>query len=83
MELTLVPKKPYLKNVKVNVKQCRIYKVLINDSFEAEFDYYDVTQAISEEYAVKNHSLENFATDHRNAVLECDPDAGGGIIKCV
>lgn len=30
-----------LKYIKLNAKQCRIYKVILNDTYEAEFHYFD------------------------------------------
>ena len=73
-----MPKQSNLRKVKVNAKQCKIYKVLINDTFEAKFDYYDLTMEIVQEGSSNQYILENFSADHRNAVLEHDPDAGGG-----
>lgn len=41
VELTVVPIRDTLRIIKVNAKQCRIYKVLLNDQFEAHFQYFD------------------------------------------
>lgn len=78
MELTIVPKRS-IRCVKLNVKQCKVYRAVINDAFEAQFDYYDLTAEITTlESTTNSHALDHFCADHRNAVLESDPDAGGG-----
>lgn len=41
VELTIVPVRETLKYIKLNAKQCRIYKVILNDTYEAEFHYFD------------------------------------------
>ncbi|ODM99054.1 Transcription initiation factor TFIID subunit 2 [Orchesella cincta] len=80
VELTLQARKSKLKTVKVNCKQCKIYKVTINNT-EASFSYYDPAMEITDaEHPNNQYSLDQFAVHHRNAVLECDPDAGGGEI---
>jgi hypothetical protein len=77
--LTIVPKKSNLKCVKINVKQCKVYRALINDTFEAQFEYYDLTAEITPlDSTTNSHALDQLCTDHKNAVLESDPDAGGG-----
>ena len=40
------PLKPDLKKIKVNSKQCRIYRVAVNDVHEASFLYNDPTLEI-------------------------------------
>lgn len=61
------------------MKQCKIYRAVINDTFEAQFDYYDLTAEITPlDSNTNGHALEHFCADHKNAVLEGDPDAGGG-----
>lgn len=41
MELTIVPVRETLKYIKLNAKQCRVYKAILNDSYEAQFHYFD------------------------------------------
>jgi transcription initiation factor TFIID subunit 2 len=41
VELTIAPLRDNLRNIKLNAKQCRIYRVIINDAFEAPFQYFD------------------------------------------
>ena len=41
VELTIAPLQDKLTNIKLNAKQCRIYRVIINDVFEAPFQYFD------------------------------------------
>lgn len=79
MEFTIIPKRSNLKCVKLNAKQCKIYRALINDTIEAQFEYYDLTAEITPNDAPNNaHALDHFCLDHRNSVLESDPDASGG-----
>lgn len=40
-ELTIVPVRETLKYIKLNSKQSRIYKVILNDTYEAQFHYFD------------------------------------------
>ena len=78
-EMMLIPTKPNLKKVKLNSKQCRIYKITLNGKWETKFDYYDLTQAIIPAEVPHEFTVGQFAEHHRNAVNEGDPDAGGGI----
>jgi transcription initiation factor TFIID subunit 2 len=74
-----VPKKSNLRCVKLNAKQCKVYRVVINDAFEAKFEYYDVTLEVTPQDAEYNQqAISHYCLDHRNAVLETDPDVGGG-----
>lgn len=41
VELTLIPLKDNLRFIKLNAKQCRIYRVCLNDTYEAPFQYFD------------------------------------------
>lgn len=41
MELTIVPTKDSLRTIRLNAKQCRVYKVVLNDTTEATFQYFD------------------------------------------
>lgn len=41
MELTIVPTKENLRIIRLNAKQCRVYRVLLNDVCEADFVYFD------------------------------------------
>lgn len=41
MELTVVPLRDNLRIIKLNAKQCRIYRVILNDDYEAHFQYFD------------------------------------------
>lgn len=79
VELTLIPKKPNLRKVKLNAKQCRIYKIVLNNKFETNFDYYDLTQNVIPPDVTSQFSVNQFADFHRDAILEGDPDAAGGM----
>lgn len=56
MELTVVPLRDNLRAIKLNAKQCRIYRVILNDQFEANFHYFDpfldVCQQDTETYTI-------------------------------
>lgn len=41
VELTIVPLRDNLKTIKLNAKQCRIYRVILNEHYEAGFHYFD------------------------------------------
>ncbi|XP_067013693.2 transcription initiation factor TFIID subunit 2 [Anabrus simplex] len=76
-ELTIVPLKDTLKHIKLNAKQCRIYRVLLNEVLEAPFQYFDPFLDISQGDA-KQRSLDYFSTSHLNAALQIDPDCNAG-----
>lgn len=41
VELTIIPLKNDLKIIKLNAKQCRIYRVTVNENIEVPFQYFD------------------------------------------
>lgn len=41
VELTIIPLRDTLRLIKLNAKQCRIYRVCLNDTYEAPFQYFD------------------------------------------
>lgn len=41
VELTIVPTREGLRTIRLNAKQCRIYRVVLNDTHEAPFQYFD------------------------------------------
>ena len=43
VELTIVPSKDNLKYIRLNAKQLRIYRVCLNETVEASFQYFDPT----------------------------------------
>lgn len=48
VELTIIPSRDTLRSIHLNARQCRIYKVCINDQFEAPFQYFDPFLDISQ-----------------------------------
>ena len=46
VELTLALQTEYLRQVKLNCKQCRVYRITLNDDMETTFSYCDPTQDI-------------------------------------
>jgi transcription initiation factor TFIID subunit 2 len=41
VELTIVPTRDNLRTIRLNAKQVRIYRVVLNDTYEATFNYFD------------------------------------------
>ncbi|XP_063225105.1 transcription initiation factor TFIID subunit 2 [Bacillus rossius redtenbacheri] len=77
VELTIVPLKDNLRTIKLNAKQCRIYRVILNDTYEAPFQYFDTFLDICQGDA-KQRSLEAFSASHLSAALQTDPDHNAG-----
>ena len=77
VELTIVPLRETLRLVKLNAKQCRIYRVCLNDTYEAPFQYFDPFLDICQGDG-KQRSLEFFSTMHLAAAQRVDPDNNAG-----
>ncbi|XP_073840548.1 TATA-box binding protein associated factor 2 isoform X2 [Musca autumnalis] len=77
VELTIVPTKENLRIIRLNAKQCRVYRVLLNDVCEADFVYFDPFLDICQGDA-KTRSLETFSKFHLTAAQKTDPDANCG-----
>nr|AAI61452.1 LOC100145691 protein [Xenopus tropicalis] len=65
-----------LNRIKLNSKQCRIYRVRVND-LEAAFIYNDPTLEICH-HESKQRNLNYFSNTYAAAVTAVDPDAGNG-----
>ncbi|KAF0292861.1 Transcription initiation factor TFIID subunit 2 [Amphibalanus amphitrite] len=76
VELTLALQTEYLRQVKLNCKQCRVYRITLNDDLETTFSYCDPTQDIMQ--GSSNRDLESFAEAHEAAVNSTDPEYGRG-----
>ncbi|GLH06390.1 Transcription initiation factor TFIID subunit 2 [Gryllus bimaculatus] len=76
-ELTIVPLKDNLKTIKLNAKQCRVYRVLLNDTYEAPFQYFDPFLDICQGDP-NQRSLEYFSNSHLSAAQQIDPDNNAG-----
>ncbi|XP_043676662.1 transcription initiation factor TFIID subunit 2 isoform X2 [Vespula pensylvanica] len=77
VELTIVPLRDTLRLVKLNAKQCRIYRVCLNDTYEAPFQYFDPFLDICQGDG-KQRSLEFFSNLHLAAAQKVDPDNNVG-----
>lgn len=77
VELTIAPLRDNLRNIKLNAKQCRIYRVIINDAFEAPFQYFDPFLDICQGDTMQR-SLDAFSVSHLAAALQIDPDNNAG-----
>uniref|UniRef100_A0A5F8GKX7 Transcription initiation factor TFIID subunit 2 n=1 Tax=Monodelphis domestica TaxID=13616 RepID=A0A5F8GKX7_MONDO len=65
-----------LNRIKLNSKQCRIYRVRVND-LEAAFIYNDPTLEVCH-HESKQRNLNYFSNAYAAAVSAVDPDAGNG-----
>lgn len=63
--------------IRLNAKQCRIYRVTLGESCEAPFHYYDPFLDICRSDP-KTRSLEQFSKHHLEAAHKVDPDMNGG-----
>ncbi|KAK3592160.1 hypothetical protein CHS0354_019451 [Potamilus streckersoni] len=77
VELALHPLCPDLRRLKVNSKQCRIYRVSINDIWEAAFLYNDPTLEICQGDD-KKRNLDYYESSHQAAMNAVDSDYGNG-----
>ncbi|CAH0555152.1 unnamed protein product [Brassicogethes aeneus] len=77
VELTIVPLRDNLRIIKLNAKQCRIYRVLLNDTYEAHFQYFDPFLNVCQNDFDKRN-LDKFSEHHLNAALKTDPDNNAG-----
>ncbi|KAJ8394656.1 hypothetical protein AAFF_G00044590 [Aldrovandia affinis] len=76
VELTIFPTVVNLNRIKLNSKQCRIYRVRVND-LEAPFIYNDPTLEVCH-HESKQRNLNYFSSAYTAAVSAVDPDAGNG-----
>ncbi|XP_072381444.1 transcription initiation factor TFIID subunit 2 [Diabrotica undecimpunctata] len=77
VELTVVPLRDNLRIIKLNAKQCRIYRVILNDHYEAHFQYFDPFLDVCQS-DTETRSLEAFSQQHLTAALRVDPDNNSG-----
>ncbi|XP_045542678.1 transcription initiation factor TFIID subunit 2 [Papilio machaon] len=77
VELTIVPLKDNLRFIRLNAKQCRIYRVCLNDQYEANFQYCDPFLDICQADP-NTRSLETFSRYHLSAAQKVDPDHNSG-----
>ncbi|KAL4236698.1 Transcription initiation factor TFIID subunit 2 [Mactra antiquata] len=80
VELTIQPLLTDLKRIKLNSKQSRIYRVLVNDTWEATaFWYNDPTlEAVQDEELVRQCSLDVYEKAYNKAVKSTNADIGNG-----
>lgn len=77
VELTVVPLKDNLRYIRLNAKQSRIYRVCLNDQYEANFQYFDPFLDICQADP-NTRSLEAFSQYHLTAAQKTDPDHNSG-----
>ena len=76
MELTLVPTRDNLRHIRLNAKQCRIYRVCLNESVEAPFQYFDPTLEVCQ--GDNKLDLDTYSEAHLTGCNLVDPDLNGG-----
>jgi len=77
VELTLIPSRDNLRHIRLNAKQLRIYRVCLNESVEAPFQYFDPTLEVTQG-DVEKRDLDTFADNHLTGCNLVDPDLNGG-----
>uniref|UniRef100_A0A182YPI7 Transcription initiation factor TFIID subunit 2 n=1 Tax=Anopheles stephensi TaxID=30069 RepID=A0A182YPI7_ANOST len=82
VELLIVPTSDWLPVIRLNCRQCRIYRVILDDSYEAEIHYFDPFQDICQG-ETKNKSLEFFSKSHLDVARHSDPDQNKGELVIV
>lgn len=78
VELTIVPSKDNLKYIRLNAKQLRIYRVCLNETVEASFQYFDPTLEVCQGEAENRRDLDTFSENHLTGCNLVDPDLNGG-----
>ena len=77
VELTLIPARDNLKHIRLNAKQLRIYRVCLNETVEAAFQYFDPTLEVTQSENEKR-DLDTFSENHVSGCNLTDPDWNGG-----
>ncbi|CAH1772868.1 unnamed protein product [Owenia fusiformis] len=78
-ELTIHPLRQDLRRIKLNCKQCKIYRVSVNDKWEIPFLYNDPTlEAVQGEGKTRN--LDTYMNAYNDAVCSVDASVGSGEI---
>ncbi|KAI0209910.1 Transcription initiation factor TFIID subunit 2 [Lamellibrachia satsuma] len=79
VELLIYPLRPDLRRVKINSKQCCIYRVSINEMWDASFSYNDPTLEICQGDS-KQRNLDFFEHCHTMATKTVDAENANGEI---
>ena len=78
VELSLIPSRDNLKHIRLNAKQLRIYRVCLNESVEASFQYFDPTLEVTQSDNNDKRDLETYSDNHVHGCNLTDPDFNGG-----
>ena len=82
VELTIVPSKDNLKDIRLNAKQCKIYKVILNGKIEPVFQYGDpMLEVCKEDSNIRD--LDTYAKTHFEECSGVDPDLNRGELSVV
>ncbi|XP_033645134.1 transcription initiation factor TFIID subunit 2-like isoform X1 [Asterias rubens] len=77
VELHLLPLRSGVNRIFLNSKQCRIYRICINEIWEASFMYSDPSLSICQN-ETKQRNLDFFSGCHSTAMNSVDPDQANG-----
>ncbi|CAB3360242.1 Hypothetical predicted protein [Cloeon dipterum] len=78
-ELTIIPLKDNLRYIYLNAKQIRVYKILLNNTYEVQFQYFDpFLEVYQTDENNDKKSLDNFSPAHLKAAQATDSDRGLG-----
>lgn len=81
VELHVIPLKSDVTKIKINCKQCRIYRLVLNEHIECSFNYSDPSIEIcQDEVKAKQKSVDIFSVAHYNSITSVNPDRGKGEI---
>ncbi|XP_038057385.1 transcription initiation factor TFIID subunit 2-like [Patiria miniata] len=77
VELHLLPLRSGVNRIFLNSKQCRIYRICINEVWEASFMYSDPSLSICQN-ETKQRNLDFFSGCHNTATNSVDPNQANG-----
>ncbi|RWS30072.1 Transcription initiation factor TFIID subunit 2-like protein, partial [Leptotrombidium deliense] len=78
VELHIIPQKEDLKTIRVNCKQCQLFKITVNEH-ECSFTYNDPNLDICQGES-KQRNLDLFSSSHSTSVAATDSDRNAGEI---
>ena len=78
-ELHIIAATKDLKTIKLNCRQCKVFRILVNDMYECSYTYNDPLLELCPADN-RQRSLDGFTASHYEAVLSTDSDKGFGEI---
>ncbi|KAI1287683.1 Transcription initiation factor TFIID subunit 2 [Halotydeus destructor] len=81
VEINLIPQRNNIEKIKFSCKQCKIFRLTLNDVYDVPFKYNDPTLDIChDEGKAKQKSVDIFSAAHHSAVVSVDADYSKGEI---